>query len=110
MVNISGEDDNEDEDEQVNTIQDPDDDGQSDLETDDNESDKTATGDNINVGTIVWGKHGRIWYPAVVVSRDEVPNITLQKIGRNLNGKILVKWRGENNYSALRENCVEQLA
>ena len=43
-------------------IQDPDDYGQSNVEVDNDESDdEIASSDNINVGTIVWGKQGRIW-------------------------------------------------
>ena len=109
VVNPSGDEDEDDEVEDENNIHDPADDGQSDLEADEEESDEAIDG-HINVGTIVWGKHGRIWYPALVVSRDEVPEIALRKLGRNLDSKILIKWWGENNYSALRDNCVEQLA
>ena len=80
MVGASGDSNNDEEAEDENNIQDHDDDGQSDLETDEADSDEDATDDHINVGTIVWGKHGRIWYPGVVVSRDEVPDITLRKL------------------------------
>ena len=64
----------------------------------------------INIGDIVWGKHGRTWYPARVMGRDELPDDILQYLGRNLDGKHIVKWWGEENFSALEESKVEPLA
>ena len=40
----------------------------------------------------------------------EVPRITLEKLGRNLDMKVRIRWWGENNYSALHHNLVETLA
>ena len=102
--------DDEDEDQ---LIQDSGDEGQSDVGTDDaltDCDDDTTNDDNVSSGSIVWGKVGRIWYPGVVVTQEEVPPETLAKLGRNLVGKVLVRWMGEGNYSALRDNCVELLA
>ena len=92
-------------------IQDSDDEGQSDVDTDDVQTDSEDDAqDNVSPGTYVWGKIGRIWYPAIVVAQNDIPSETLQKLGRNVAGKVLVRWVGEGNYSALRENCVELLA
>ena len=44
------------------------------------------------------------------MAENDIPSETLQKLGRNVAGKVLVRWVGEGNYSALRENCVELLA
>ena len=63
----------------------------------------------MSIGDIVWGKHGRIWYPARVCSNEEVPDNILKKLGRNLMGKMIVKWWGEENYSALPECRIERL-
>ena len=62
--------------------------GQTDLDTDNNDTDDNSE-DPANVGTIVWGIHGRTWYSAILGSQDDVPDI--QKLGRNFNGKIIVK-------------------
>lgn len=58
----------------------------------------------------MWGKIGRIWYPAVVVTKDDVPPDTLGKLGRKVDGKVFVRWVGEGRYTSLNEKCVELLA
>ena len=77
------------------------------------ESDSTDGEDEqecVTVGDVVWGKHGRIWYPAQVCSIDEVPNDIYNKLGKKTEGKVIVKWWDENNYSMLPGNKVELLA
>ena len=92
---------------------DGDDDGNTDDDDLSGESENESDGegeDCVTIGDIVWGKHGRVWYPAKVVSNEDVPANTMRSLGRNLVGKVIVKWWGEENYSALQEKNVEKLA
>ena len=51
-----------------------------------------------------------MWYPAKVVGLEDVPQNILHQLGRNLDGKTIVKWWGEENFSALHEKNVDMLA
>ena len=77
----------------------------------DDESDTDDCADDcFNIVDIVWGKYGRIWYPAVVAALEDVPKNICQYLGCNIEGKRIVKWWGEENVSALAEKNVEPLA
>lgn len=65
---------------------------------------KTVSGD------VVWGKHGRTWYPAKVVSKADVP-LNLQKtLFRTTGDTLVVKWYGSEQYSKLKSVNVDHLA
>ena len=90
-------------------VRDSEDEGKTDDDSDD-EAGEREENECIHIGDIVWGKHGRVWYPAKVVGQEEVPELVLQHLGRNLDGKHLVKWWGEDNFSTLEESKIEHLA
>ena len=46
----------------------------------------------MSAGDIFWAKHGRIWYPAQVCTQNEIPDYVLQKLTKNIQGKVFVKW------------------
>ena len=77
----------------------------------DDESDADGCADDcFNIVDIVWGKYGRIWYPAVAAALEDVPENICQYLGCNIEGKRIVKWWGEEDFSALAEKNVEPLA
>ena len=88
-----------------------DDDGRTDLEDEDDDSEAPPLDemDAVVVSDIVWGKHVSIWYPAKVCSKHEVPAAIIRKLGR-LEGKYIVKWWNEENYSALPGYRIQPLA
>ena len=85
-----------------------------DEDTEDEETEDETTYDDenecIGIGDIVWAKHGKVWSPARVVGSEAVPKDILREFGRSLQGKIIVKWWGEEMYAALLERQVEILA
>ena len=91
-----------------------DDDGQTDASDDEseNEIDESSTEENENEehnpGDIVWAQHGRIWYPAQVVTSGDLPP-QLQKQFSTLKQKVIVKWFGENNFSYLNPEQIDSL-
>lgn len=98
---------------QVDGFRDDEDDGKTDDDSDSDSDDEEETRDVdecTNIGDIVWAKHGRTWYPATIVGLDVVPPQVLQHLGRNLDKKQIVKWWGEENFSALDEKNIEPLA
>ena len=40
---------------------------------------------------IVCAKHGKIWYPAQVFTQNEIPEHVLQKLTKNIQGKVFAK-------------------
>ena len=94
--------------ERDNVFHDDDDYGQSDASSDDDDS--KDDDESVTVGDIVWASHGRIWYPAKICAAGEVPETVLSKLGCSLGGKVIVKWWDKDNYSAVPESQVEQLA
>ena len=91
---------------------DVDDEGQTDVSDDEseNEMDESTTEENDehNPGDIVWAQHGRIWYPAQVVTSGDLPP-QLQKQFSTLKEKVIVKWFGENNFSYLNPKQIDSL-
>ena len=63
----------------------------------------------MGASNIVWAKHGRIWYAAQVCTQNEIPEHTLQKLTKKLQGKIFVKWWREDNFLVITESNVEPL-
>ena len=61
-------------------------------------------------GDIVCAKHGKIWYLAQVFTQNEIPEHFLQKLTKNIQGKLFVKFWGEDNFSVITESNVEPLA
>ena len=98
-------------DEYLNEIHDSEDEGQTDVvsENEDNSIEYYEENYCISVGDIIWGKCGRIWYPARVCTLNDIPN-NLRKKYRNTKSKILVKWYGKNTYSLLNPSQVDRLA
>ena len=93
-------------------IIDEEDDGKTDDDSDLEEEDEVESEDVNecnNIGDIVWGKHGRTWYPAIVVGMEEIPHDVMLQLSPNLKGKQIVRWWGEQNYSALDERNIEPL-
>ena len=41
---------------------------------------------------------------------SDLPDNVVRQLGRNQNGKLIVKWWGEENYSLISENKIEPLA
>ena len=72
----------------------------------DNDSDSEDDNDitETNFGYSVWAKYYRTWYPAKVVSENELP-ASLKKKLANLEGLVAVRWYGENNYSLIQQKC-----
>ena len=64
----------------------------------------------MSAGDIVWVKYGRIWYPAQVCTHKKFPEPVLQKLTKNIQGKVFVKWWREDNFSVITESNVEPLA
>ena len=84
---------------EVDGFRDDEDDGKTDdnLDSDSDDEEETRDVDECtNIGDIVWAKHGRAWYPATIVGLDVVPPQVLQHLGRNLDKKQIVKWRGND--------------
>ena len=82
--------------------------GHSDIEEEESSADEEDM-ESLIPGDIVWGRHGRVWYPAKVVDINEIPANVAQILGRAVKNKIVVKWWNEDNYSALPESKVEPL-
>jgi len=105
---VRGEDDNTEEHPPPHApVYDKEDDGASDLSDSDEESPQDAHGP----GDIVWAKYGRMWYPAKVLSTNEIP-IHLQKnLARSAQkDSVVVKWYGEDKYSRVKTGNVDMLA
>ena len=64
----------------------------------------------MSAGDIFWAKHGRIWYPAQVCTQNEIPDYVLQKLTKNIQGKVFVKWWWGDNFSVISESNIEPLA
>ena len=64
----------------------------------------------MSAGDIFWAKHGRIWYPAQVCTQNEIRDYVLQKLTKNIQGKVFVKWWWGDNFSVITESNVEPLA
>ena len=52
----------------------------------------------MSAGDIVWGKHGRIWYPAQMCTLNEIPEHVLLKLTKSIQGNVFIKWWGEDNF------------
>ena len=61
-------------------------------------------------GDIVFAKHGNIWCLAQVFMQNEIPEQVLQKLTKNIQGKLFAKCWGEDNFSVITESNVEPLA
>ena len=83
---------------------DHDDEGQTDA-SDDSEEEEA---EDYRPGDVVWAKHGRVWYPAQICNLGDIPS-ALQKRFSNTNAKLLVKWFGENNFSAVATTQIDFL-
>ena len=79
--------------------------GQTDL----SESDESDSEDNdsrtYSPGDIVWGKYGRFWYPAVIVSLTDVPEQFRKKFSR-VEDNFILKWFGEDRFSAVKIHSI----
>ena len=64
------------------------------------DEDHNAT-DNTNYGYAVCAKYLRTWYPAKVVSPDDIPPSLKRKL-QTSDGLIAVQWYGEDRYSLVR--------
>ena len=84
---------------------DDDDNGQTDdedeeddqIESDDDESDEEID-DEFQPGDIVWGLHGRIWYPGLLCSISDVPENVRENF-RVTNGRYIIWWYGDEKFS-----------
>ena len=98
----------EEEDDEIHVVEnDVDDEGQTDDESDE-ESDDEETDESVKPGDVVWGLFGRIWYPATVADRGDVPEENRVCLG-NKDGRILVKWYSDGKFSLLRQCDVQML-
>ena len=64
----------------------------------------------VSGGDIVCAKHEKVWYLAQVFTQNEIPEHVLQKLTKNIQGKLFVKCWGEDNFSVITESNVEPLA
>ena len=67
-----------------------------------------TTNDEYNLGDTVWAKYGRMWYPAEICCLADIPE-HLQQWFPRVENKLIVKWFGEENYSAVAYNQVDVL-
>ena len=86
---------------------DDDDNGQTDdedQEGDQIESDVEDTGDEdeeeFQPGDIVWDLHGRIWYPGLLCSVNDVPENVRDNF-RVTNNKYIIWWYGDAKFSPI---------
>ena len=94
-------------------IQDEDDDGPSDMSdaSTSSDTDSYLEEESFKPGDVVWARHGRIWYPAKVLSPTEVPDHLKSSLLRHLTqNKVVVKWYGEDNYTTISVQHVNHLA
>ena len=63
----------------------------------------------VSGGNIVCAKR-EVWYLAHVFTQNEIPEHVLQKLTKNIQGKLFVKCWGEDNFSVITESNVEPLA
>ena len=89
---------------------DVDDIGQSDEECDDDDEDNEENSSSYAPGDIVWGKYGKFYYPAKIVSHGEFPE-KLQKSFRVRKAEsVIVRWYGEGNFSWVQNKNLDELA
>lgn len=106
---ISTVDEDTDKPEQEIICNDDEDDGPTDLSSSDPDSDIDE--ESFKPGDVVWAKHGRMWYPARVVSPFDVPEHLKGPLTRHLTqSKVLVKWYGEDNFSSITIDHLDYLA
>ena len=101
-------DDESDEEDDVEKFADEKDDGQTDDddEDDDDASDSEGEDDEYQPGDVVWGLHGRLWYPGILTSINDVPADIRNKF-RSLDNRYIIYWYGEGKYGLVRR--VEKL-
>ena len=56
-----------------NIVVDEEDEGNTNNKSDDKSNPDECVDECLNVGDIFWGKHGRVWYAAVVAALEDVP-------------------------------------
>ena len=78
-------------------------DDESEIDDDHNDTDDT------NYGYAVWAKYLRTWYPAKVVSPDDIPPSLKRKL-QTSEGLIAVQWYGEDRYSLVQRTNTDTLA
>ena len=89
---------------------DEEDEGNTGNESDDESDADDCADESLNIVDIVWSNHGRVWYPAVVATLEDIPENIRQYLRRSLVGKRIVRWWSEKNVSALAEKNMESLA
>ena len=97
---------------QVEKFYDDNDNGQTDDEDDDHDrvesDDDSDEGevDDFKPGDIVWGLHGRQWYPGVLCSISDVP-VNIQHKFKCIGDRFIIYWYGDQLYSLVSK--VEKL-
>ena len=78
------------------------------MEIDDNDNNNR---DLATPGKIVWAKYGKFWYPATVITWQDLPdNLKLRgfrKIGKS---SVIVQWFGEINFSKVKIQNLDELS
>ena len=85
--------------------------GQSDVDEDDDDEVDEENFSSYAPGDIVWGKYGKNYYPAKIVSYGELPE-RLQKglFCLRKPESVIVKWYGEDNFSWVKIKDIDELA
>ena len=74
------------------------DDGQTDQSKSDKSSRNDTDDDAIRPAGIVWGLHGRIWYPGTVCTLAEAPDNLKTRLQNDTSTKLIVWWNGDRLY------------
>ena len=89
-------------------VQDVEDDGASDVSSD---SDDDSEDEDLGPGDIVWARYGRVWYPAKIVSSEDVSKNLHKSLFRSKPGEdaLVVKWYGEDRFSRVKTQNIDHL-
>ena len=98
-------DDDDDSEPEDGECRDDDDNGFTDDTSDESEEEEDV---EFTPGDVIWAKHGRIWYPAKICCLNDKPP-HLQNSFLVQKDTLIVKWYGEDNYSAVNANQVDIL-
>ena len=101
------------EDEDADEIIDDDDLGCSDDDEEDISDDEDVhdSCSNFGPGDIVWGKYGRKFFPAKIVSFNQLPEKVQAGLGKSRKAdSVIVQWYGEDNYSWVKTRNIDELS
>ena len=85
--------------------------GQSDVDEDNDDEVDEENFSSYAPGDIVWGKYGKNYYPAKIVSHGELPERLQKGLFRLRKPEsAIVKWYGEDNFSWVKIKDIDELA